>query len=222
MYRLMIIDDHPLFRAGVVRALRDAMDVDEVAEAGSVKEAMAKLAVGSFDLAIVDIGLPDRSGLELVEALARKAGAPRFFILSMNSDRSSVRKALQMGAMGYSTKSIALASLVLGLRLVLEGELFVEAELLRDLLTMSLREPEFHPELLGRFETLTAREREVLDALLNGLAAKEIAFQLGLSLRTAENYQSSIYLKIGAKSPVDLVKLAQRAGMMIVPEGNQG
>jgi len=217
MPRLMIVDDHPLFREGVVRALSEAMGAEDVAEAGSVKEALAKLEACAFDLVLVDIGLPDRDGLELVESLARKQGSPYFFVLSMSADRSSVRKALQVGASGYASKSIPLASLVLGLRLVLEGEIFVEAELLRDLLTVSLRESEQHPELLLRFEALTTREREILDALLRGSSPKEIAAQMGISHRTAENYQSSICLKIGAKSPVDLVKLAQRAGLMISP-----
>jgi DNA-binding NarL/FixJ family response regulator len=217
MSRLMIVDDHPLFRTGVARALKDAMDPVEIAEAGTAREAMALIAGGGFDLAIVDIGLPDRSGLDIVESLARKPGSPRFFVLSLDSSLSSVRKALQFGASGYSSKGIPLGHLDLALKLVLAGELFVEGELLRDLLTATLREPADHPELRSRFEALTPREREFLDALLGGLTSKEAAARLGVSQRTAENYQSSIYSKIGARTPVDLVKLAQRVGMMIAP-----
>lgn len=217
MPQLIIVDDHPLFRAGVVRALEDAMGLEAIAEAGTAKEAIDAIEAGAFDLAIVDLSLPDRGGLDIVEALARAPRAPRFFVLTMETNRASVRRALQLGASGYASKGIPLASLVLALRLVLEGELFVEAELLRDLLTSSLRELEDHPELRSRFASLTPREREFLDALLGGLTTKEMAARLGVSQRTAENYQSSIYSKVGAKTPVDLVKLAQRVGMMIAP-----
>ncbi len=193
------------------------MELEELAEAGTAREAMYKIEAGAFDLAIVDIGLPDRSGLDIVETLARRPGAPSFFVLSMETNRALVRKALQFGASGYASKSIPIANLVLALELVLEGELFVEGELLRDLLTSALREPEERPELRERFEALTPREREFLDAILGGLTAKEIATRLGVSQRTAENYQSSIYSKIGARTPVDLVKLALRVGLMIAP-----
>jgi DNA-binding NarL/FixJ family response regulator len=217
MPRLLIVDDHPLFRTGVVRALKDAMNPSEIEEAGPANEAQAKLAAAAFDLAVVDIGLPDRSGLDIVEDQARRPGAPRFFVLSMDSSLSQVRKALQLGASGYSSKSVPLPTLVLALKLVLEGELFVEGELLRDMLTDSLRERIDYPELRSRFETLTPREREFLDAFLGGLTAKQMAAKLGVSQRTAENYQSSIYSKVGAKTPVEMVKLAQRAGMVIGP-----
>ena len=101
--KLMIVDDHPLFRTGVAQALTEAMDLDGIAEAGTVTEAMSRLQAEAFDLAIVDVGLPDRSGLEIVEALAWKPGSPRFFMLSMETNRGSVRKALQLGASGYAS-----------------------------------------------------------------------------------------------------------------------
>ena len=217
MHKLIIVDDHPLFRTGVVQALKETMDLEVIAEAGTVNEALAMLEAEAFDLAIVDVGLPDRSGLEIVEALARKPGSPRFFVLSMETNRGSVRKALQLGASGYASKTIPLGSLVLALRLVLEGELFVERDILRDLLTATPREASNQPEVRSRFESLTPREREFLSAFLGGLTSKEIAGRLGVSQRTAENYQSSIYLKTGVNTPVDLVRLAQLSGMTLVP-----
>jgi two-component system, NarL family, nitrate/nitrite response regulator NarL len=217
MPRLLIVDDHPLFRSGVVSALRDAMDLEEIAEAGSLREALARLEAERYDLAVVDIGLPDGSGLEIVELEAGKPSAPRFFILSMNVDRASVRKALRMGACGYSSKGISLGHLVLALKLVLGGELFVEGEILKELLAVTLREREDCPELLARLASLTPREREFLDALLGGQTAKEMALGFGVSHRTAENYQSAVYAKLGARSPVELVRLAQRMGLMLSP-----
>ena len=155
--------------------------------------------------------------MEIIEALARKPGSPRFFILSMETNRGSVRRALQLGASGYASKTIPLGSLVMALRLVLAGELFVERDILRDLLTVSPRDPANQPELRSRFENLTPRELEFLDAFMGGLTSKEIAGRLGVSQRTAENYQSSIYSKTGVNTPVDLVRLAQLSGMTLVP-----
>jgi two-component system, NarL family, invasion response regulator UvrY len=217
MPRLLIVDDHPLFRTGVVRALEDAMGFEDVVEVGSKAEAEAKLSTGAFDLAILDLGLPDGSGLDILESFGGRPGSPRFFVLTMDSNRGSVRRALQRGASGYSTKTIALGTLILGLKLVLEGELFVETELLRDLLTPSLRETVASPELRSRLESLTSRERECLDAFLGGLTMKQIAARLGVSQRTAENYQSSIYSKAGVNTPVELIKFAQRLGLTLGP-----
>ena len=93
----------------------------------------------------------------------------------------------------------------------------MERDILRDLLTTSPHEHANQPELRSRFETLTPRELEFLSAFLVGLTSKEIAGRLGVSQRTAENYQSSIYLKTGVNTPVDLVRLAQLSGMTLVP-----
>lgn len=195
-------------------ALADSGDYEAVAEAGSVGEARDALGRGGFGLVVADLGLPDGSGFDLVEAFASEPGSPRFFVLSMNADRHSARKALRLGASGYASKNIGLSTLILGLRLVALGEVFVEGELLRDLLTVEVEEPRDRSLLKSRFDALSPREREALDALLEGLTTKEAASRLGVSHRTAENYQSAIYSKLGVGSPLALLRLAARAGLL--------
>lgn len=212
--RLLVVDDHPIFRSGVRNALADSGDYESVAEAGSVREAREALAGGGFGLVVADLGLPDGSGFDLVESFASEPGSPRFFVLSMNADRHSARKALRLGASGYASKNIGLATLILGLRLVALGEVFIEGELLRDLLTAEAPEPCDRSLLRARFEALSPRERDALDSLLEGLTTKEAASRLGVSHRTAENYQSSIYAKLGVESPLALLRLAARAGLV--------
>ncbi|PKL08936.1 MAG: hypothetical protein CVV51_06425 [Spirochaetae bacterium HGW-Spirochaetae-7] len=217
MKRLLIVDDHPVFRNGLRLALEDAPEYDGIVEAGSGAEALAELESGYFDMAIIDVGLPDISGFDILEARAREAGSPRFFVLTMSADPSLARKALRYGASGFASKNLALGTLLLALRLVDSGELYVEGEILRDILTAELRFPRARSEQYGKLEKLTERERAVLDALLEGCNAKEVAGRLGVSQRTAENYQSAVYAKLGARTAVELVRMAISAG--ICPAG---
>jgi DNA-binding NarL/FixJ family response regulator len=162
---------------------------------------------------MIDIGLPDASGMELVEAKAGLPGSPRFFILTMEADASLARRAFRAGASGFASKNISLGVLALAVRLVAAGELYAEGEILRDLLTSETHFPGERPDLKERLASLTDRERAVLDAVLEGLSAKEAASRLGVSYRTAENYQSAVYAKMGARTAVELVKLAMGAGV---------
>ena len=215
MRRLLLVDDHPIFRNCLRLALAESGDFGEIVEAGSLREARAALEAGAFDLVLLDQGLPDGGGLELVEEAARRPGAPLFFMLTMSADPALARRALALGAAGFASKNIALATLGLALRLALAGELYLEAEPLRSLAAADAAPgPGEGPELRARIASLTERERALLDALLEGLAAKEAALRLGVSRRTAENYQSAVYAKLGARSPVDLVRIALAAGLI--------
>jgi len=213
MRRLLIVDDHPIFRNCLRLALAEAGDFDEIVEAGSVREGGEALASSAFDLVLVDQGLPDSSGLDLVESGSRQPSAPLFFVLTMSADAGLARRAFALGASGFASKNIVLGTLILALRLVLAGELYLEAEIFRDLLTASPPPSRESPELKERIGSLSERERAVLDALLEGLPAKEVASRLGISQRTAENYQSAVYSKLGARSPIDLFRIARAAGL---------
>lgn len=211
--RLLIVDDHPIFRKGIASALAETGDYEELAEAGSLSEAKAALDSSAFGLVIVDLGLPDGSGFELVEERARLPESPFFFVLSMNADQASARRALALGASGYSSKNLALPTLVLGLRLIMAGEIYVEGEMLKNILSISVNAAARIEESKSCFEALGKREREALELLLSGCGTKEMAIRLGVSRRTAENYQSAIYAKLGVSSPVALIKLAAEAGL---------
>lgn len=218
MRRLLIVDDHPIFRNCLKLALAEAGDFGEIVEAGSAAQARAALEGSAFDLALVDQGLPDASGLDILESSARGSGAPRFFVLTMSADAALARRAFALGALGFASKNIALGTLVLAIRLVLEGQPYLEAEIFQELIgrDQAPREPsaEIRAERRERLASLSERERELLDAILEGLPAKEAALRLGVSTRTAENYQSAVYAKLGARSPVDLVRIALDAGLL--------
>ena len=213
MKRLLIVDDHPVFRNGLRQAVAGMNEFGEILEAGSSAEALALIERGGIDLVMVDIGLPDASGMDIVEAKAGLPGSPRFFIMTMEADASLALRAFRAGASGFASKNLSLGVLTLAVRLVAAGELYVEGEILRDMLTSEAQLPGERPDLKERLESLTDRERAVLDAVLEGLSAKEAASRLGVSYRTAENYQSAVYAKMGARTAVDLVRLAMGAGV---------
>ncbi len=214
MKRLLMVDDHPIFRHGLRQALEEAGGFDEIVEAGSGAEALVELNSGSFSVAVIDIGLPDMHGLDLLGSQVARSGKPYFFVLTMNADPTLALRAFRLGASGFASKNIALGTLVLGLRLVELGELYAEGELLRPILIAEVKTPRINSDLKERLELLTDRERSVLDALLAGLNAKEAAGSLGVSRRTAENYQSLVYKKLGARTPVELVRFAMQAGLI--------
>ncbi|MCP5453087.1 MAG: response regulator transcription factor [Spirochaetaceae bacterium] len=217
MRKALIVDDHPVFRNGLKTALGGWRIFDAVDEAGSAAEARDAVDRGGYELAMVDVGLPDGSGMDLVESRAGLAGAPAFFVLTMEADASLARRAVRAGAAGFASKNLALGVLELAVRLVMAGEPYIEGEILRDLLTADAVLSSSRREGRRLVGGLTPRERAALDALLDGLNAKEMAQKLGVSQRTAENYQSAVYAKLGARSPVDLVRIALAAGLIASP-----
>ncbi len=215
MKRLMIVDDHPVFRNGLRQAFEDTHEFENIVEAGTGTQALTTLGEGRFDLVIMDIGLPDMSGLDIIEVRAGLPGAPAFFVLTMESSTELARRAFMAGATGFASKNMSLSTLILAVGLVAAGELYVEGEILRDILTTDVRLSQVRKELSIKAGMLTDRERATLEAMLDGLSAKEVALRLGVSLRTAENYQSAVYAKLGARTPVDLVRVALKAGLSL-------
>lgn len=219
----LIIDDHPLFREGL-RAALDVQDNSSLAEgfapfmeAGSIAKAAEILGsreAGQLSLVILDIGLPDGSGFDILEQFAGKSGSPHFMMLSMYSERSLATRAIRAGADGYASKQIPLEALKIGLKLVRQGQLFIEGEILRDILMIKPIKEEEANMAKALVQTLTIREREAFMILAGGGSTKDVAGRLGISQRSAENYQSTIYGKLEAVSPTMLVLTAIRAGVV--------
>ncbi len=219
----LIVDDHPLFREGL-RAALDAQDDGTEAdgfapfmEAGSVAKAteiLGSMEAGQLSLVILDIGLPDGSGFDILEHFAGKRGSPHFMMLSMYSERSLAIRAVRAGADGYASKQIPLEALEIGLRLVMHDQLFIEGEILRDVLMIKPSKENDATRAKELVQTLTIREREAFMILAGGGTTKDVSSRLGISQRSAENYQSVIYGKLEALSPTMLVLTAIRAGMI--------
>jgi two-component system response regulator NreC len=191
--RLLLVDDHAIVRSGVRRLLIDA-GFDVVAEASTAAEALALSASESPDAIVLDIGLRDRSGLEILPEL--RASGARVVILSMQEEPVYARRALEQGAQGYVLKDAADEELADALRAVLADKLYVQPAMAARLV---LGEPE---------DDLTQRERDVLRLIALGHTNQEIAKRLFLSVRTIEAHRRHILTKLRLSTRADLVRYA--------------
>jgi two-component system response regulator NreC len=191
--RLLLVDDHAIVRSGVRRLLIDA-GFDVVAEASSAAEALTLAQRETPDVIVLDIGLRDRSGLEILPEL-RGLGA-RVVILSMQDEPVYARRALEQGAQGYVLKDAADEELAAAIRAVLADRLYVQPSMAARLV---LGEPE---------DDLTQRERDVLRLIALGHTNQEIAKRLFLSVRTIEAHRRHILTKLRLSTRADLVRYA--------------
>lgn len=207
-FTAMVVDDHPLLRESMVARLK-AMGATEVVEAASIAEARARAnASGPCDLCILDLGLPDGNGLDLLGEL-RADGWTRLVVLSAADDPYSVRAAFVAGAQGYLLKSASPAVVSDGVRRVLDGGVYADPSV-ASLLAAGLRGG---PADSGVSE-LSAREIEVLRLVADGKSNKEIGEALNLSALTVKSHLARIARKLGTGDRAEMVALVMRAGVI--------
>ncbi|MFE3033143.1 response regulator [Streptomyces canus] len=215
--RVFVVDDHPLFRAGVRLATEDIEDVEVVGEAESAEEAVRALVHERVraDVVLMDVQMPDSSGISVVAAItaAQHLGSerPRVLMMSMSDDDDMVVAALRAGAHGYLVKGAPRAELVGALRTVArKGAVFSPAVAER----MSSYFSAVH-ELPGRaaFPQLTEREREILDLIARGYTNRRIARELVLAEKTVRNHVSHVFAKIQVTDRAAAVVRARDAGL---------
>ena len=207
-FTALVVDDHPMVREAMVARLLQ-MGAREVAEAATVSEARVRArASGPRDLCVLDLGLPDGSGLDLLAEL-RSAGWGRLVVLSAADDPYSVRAAFVAGAQGYLLKSASPVVVVDGVRRVLDGGVYADPSV-ASLLAAGLRGG---PSDSGVSE-LSGREIEVLRLVADGKSNKEIGEDLGLSALTVKSHLARIARKLGTGDRAEMVALAMRAGVI--------
>jgi DNA-binding NarL/FixJ family response regulator len=210
MIRLLLVDDHPVVRAGYRRLLEQDGDMAVVAQAGQVDEACALFALHSPDITITDLAMPGSGGLELVRRLRERAADARVLVFSMHDSALLVRRAFDLGACGFVTKSCAPERLIDAVHHVIEGRRYLSPDLPRHLLDAALE--------ADRFELLTHREFEIFRLLARGDSLADCARALHLSPKTVSNHQTLIKEKLGLSTTAAMVHLAIRHGL-ISPEG---
>ena len=196
MTRVLIVDDHPVFRDGLAGLLATLPEVEVVGTAGTAEEALAALTETAPDVVLMDINLPGASGVEATRRATQIAPATAVLVISMVDDDDSVFAALAAGARGYVLKGATAAEITAALRTVAAGGAVFGAGIAsRMLATTSARRS--GPDRLPH-DDLTTREREVLDLLADGASNRQIARSLGLSLKTVQNHVSRILDKLQA------------------------
>ena len=208
--RLLVVDDQNVVREVLARALAGLSDVELVVEVESAQEAIAAEERHRFDVIVIEFGLPDRSGGELIRQL--KAAGARVLVLSACRDEFSVGEAMRAGADGYLSKRARFDDLVEAIRTVARGRTAVSSDVSAAMVRALHRQKE--PSGGDVVAALSERERQVLRLLALGSSAKEVASQLAISVKTVETHRARLCAKVATHSVADLTRLAVRAGLV--------
>ena len=209
--RLLFVDDHNVMREALARALAGLEDVELVVEVESAREAIAEQERHRFDVVVIEFGLPDRSGGELIRQL-KAAGDPRVLVLSACRDEFSVGEAMRAGADGYLSKRARFGDLVDAIRTVAGGRTAVSSDVSAAMVRALHRQKV--PSGGDMVAALSERERQVLRLLALGSSAKEVAAQLSISVKTVETHRARLCAKVATHSVADLTRLAVRSGLV--------
>ncbi|MBC17798.1 Two component transcriptional regulator, LuxR family [Pseudodesulfovibrio profundus] len=213
--KLMIVDDHPLFREGLKTMISRDSRFTVVAEAGNGKEGMALAKKHEPDIMLVDISMPGKNGIQIVRDLKDVLPDTRFIIISMHSEADYIVESFRAGATGYLIKESAASNLIRGLDTVARGELFLDSALSQEVIFRLLQAKDSKSEDSGEpYSSLTAREQEVMRMLAEGLTTKEVAAKLFISPKTVENHRTNLMKKLGLQSTVELIRYSARLGLI--------
>ena len=210
--RVLIVDDHAVVRAGLAMLVNAEDDLEAVGEAGSAREAVFEARSTKPDVVLMDVMMPDQSGLEVVPQLLKEHPEAKVLVLSMQDDPRYVREAFEAGASGYVLKEAADAELVAAIREIGGGGRYVHPELGARLVAAETAERRRAEE-----DPLSDREREVLRLLALGHTNQEIAKELYISVRTAETHRAHIMQKLRLSSRAELVRYALSQGLLESP-----
>jgi PAS domain S-box-containing protein len=219
--RILLVDDHASFRQGVAAALEREPGFSIVGQAGSLAEAREMLR--ETDVGIFDLGLPDGYGGDLIVALRVANPRAQALVLSSSQDRAEIARAVESGAAGVLHKSAGMDEIIDAVRRLKAGETLLPLEDVVELLRFAGARKEEEYEAQQAIARLTDREREVLEALAEGLDAQQIAGRLHISAKTERNHVASILAKLGVHSRLQALVFAARHGVVEIgrPQGDE-
>ncbi|WP_414661462.1 response regulator [Horticoccus sp. 23ND18S-11] len=207
--KILIVDDHTLVRQGLKQLLIDELERAEIAEAANASEAIDLVSRKKWDIMVLDINMPGRSGFEVLqEVKQRQPRLPALVLTAYPEDQLAVR-ALEAGAAGFVTKQSANEELVLALKKVLAGGSYISATLAEKIAGRMRQGLEAAP-----LESLSPREFEVMTKLATGRSLKEIAEELSLSVKTVSTFRSRVLEKLGLQNNVELAHYAAERGLI--------
>ena len=210
-YRIVLADDHVMFRQGVKSILERDKNLEVVGETGDGLELLQLLKSVTADMVILDISMPHLRGLEATQEIKMISKNIKVLILSMHRDKEYVRSAISAGAEGYLLKEDADTELFNAIAQIRHEGRYI-SPLLMEELKDKLFQLDNEEQLFEDYEKLTTREREVLKLIAEGLSNKDIADRLFVSVRTIEHHRANIMRKLNIKSTANLVKYAIRKG----------
>jgi len=211
--RILLADDHNIMRRGLRLLLERQPEFEVVGEAADGRQAVEGMEATKPDVAILDIAMPNMSGIEAAQRIRALLPQAAIIILSMHSDESYVLRALKAGAKGYLLKDSAENDLIEAIKAVSEGKAFFSPEISKILVEDYVRDMRKRGAE-DSYELLTSREREILQLLAEGKSNKDIATSLNLSLYTVETHRRNLQDKLNLHSVAELILYAVRKGII--------
>ena len=203
MIRLVIADDHPIVRDGLKHLLAAAGDIEVVGEARNAQETIERVRALQFDLLLMDMSMPGKSGIELIHQVHAEKPRLRVLVLSMHEEHQYAVRAIRAGASGYLTKESATLQLVEAIRKVAAGGAFISAEVAQQLALGAM------PDATGPLHaSLSDREFQILMLITSGKSISDIAQQLFLSVKTVSTHKSNILHKMRMTTQAELIRYA--------------
>ena len=209
--RVMIADDHTIVREGIRHVLEQEPGIVVEAEAEDGREAVRRAAELPLDVIFMDISMPGMNGIEAARQILKSQSGVKIIILSMHSDKRFVERALKSGVSGYLLKNRAVAEVVTAIQSVMQGKMYLSPGITHIVVEDYIRHVPEEDE--SGLHVLTAREREILQLIAEGLSTKEMASSLNLSEKTVEGHRQKIMDKLGLHSIAQLTKYAIREGL---------
>ena len=207
MIEILVVDDHPVVRKGVCRILEEGISFLQIDEAGDAKEAFQKITVKDYHLVLLDINLPGRSGMSLLEDIKVLKPDTPVLMLSMYPEKDYGLRALKLGASGYLSKESLDDTLIRAVHRILDGHKYISGELAESLVQQNGNNKPPH-------ERLSNREFEILIKIVQGMSIRDIAKMLSISEKTVSTYKARLMEKLGCRSTADLVRYAMKSGLV--------
>ena len=214
MIRVLLADDHAIVRTGLKEILAGTGDIAVTDEAGNGQDVLTKVRSADYDVLVMDMSMPGRSGIELIKQVKKEKPKLRVLVLSMHSEEQYAVRSLQAGASGYLTKDSAADQLVAAIRRVAGGGAYVSPETAERLALDFDRPAEALPHTL-----LSDREFQVFRLIVGGRSVSEIAKDLTLSVKTVSTHKTRIMEKMGLANQTELIQYAIRHKLLDEPSG---
>ena len=208
MIRIVIADDHAIVREGLKRIVTAADELEVIDEAADGNEVMRLVRERDFDVLMLDLSMPGRSGMELIKLARAEKPRLRILVLSMHQERQYAVRAIKAGASGYLSKESAPALLVQAIRKVAGGGAFISAEVAEQLALGAMPGGQ-----AASHDSLSSREFEVFRLLADGMSVTDIAARLNLSVKTVSTHKANLMQKMGLSNQSELVRYALKHGL---------
>jgi DNA-binding NarL/FixJ family response regulator len=206
--RIVIADDHSIVREGLKRIVSSIEGMEVIGEAGNGTEVMQRVRELAFDVLVLDLSMPGRSGMELIKLVRSEKPQLRILVLSMHQELQYAVRAIKNGASGYLTKESAPDQLEQAIRKVASGGAFISAEVAEQLALGAMPGSQAVPH-----ESLSNREFEVLQMLVAGVSLTDIGTKLNLSVKTVSTHKTNLMQKMGLQNQNELIRYAIKHGL---------